>query len=92
MDEPLSARLDAELKISMRREIRTFTTVYRATIVYVTHDQSEALAMADGSLIMKNGKIEQVGTSEEIYLAIHRQSCSNICKGKSAIFVKGKME
>ena len=67
MDEPLSA-LDAELKISMRREIQDIHSQTGATIIYVTHDQSEALAMADRILIMKNGKIEQVGTPEEIYL------------------------
>lgn len=67
MDEPLSA-LDAELKISMRRMIQDVHRMTGATIIYVTHDQSEALAMADRILIMKNGKIEQVGTPEEIYL------------------------
>ena len=67
MDEPLSA-LDAELKIDMRREIQNIHKLTGATILYVTHDQSEALAMADRILIMKNGKIEQVGTPEEIYL------------------------
>ena len=67
MDEPLSA-LDAELKISMRRVIQDVHRMTGATIIYVTHDQSEALAMADRILIMKNGKIEQVGTPEEIYL------------------------
>ena len=67
MDEPLSA-LDAELKISMRRVIQDVHRMTGATVIYVTHDQSEALAMADRILIMKNGKIEQVGTPEEIYL------------------------
>ena len=67
MDEPLSA-LDAELKISMRRVIQDVHRMTGATIIYVTHDQSEALAIADRILIMKNGKIEQVGTPEEIYL------------------------
>lgn len=52
MDEPLSA-LDAELKISMRRVIQDVHRMTGATIIYVTHDQSEALAMADHILIMK---------------------------------------
>ncbi|MBE6071939.1 MAG: ABC transporter ATP-binding protein [Clostridium butyricum] len=67
MDEPLSA-LDAELKISMRKEIQDIHRNTEATIIYVTHDQSEALAMADRIIVMKDGKIEQVGTPNEIYL------------------------
>ena len=67
MDEPLSA-LDAELKISMRKEIQDIHKLTGATIIYVTHDQSEALAMADRIIIMKDGEIEQVGTPKEIYL------------------------
>lgn len=66
MDEPLSA-LDAELKINMRKEIQDIHKLTKATIVYVTHDQSEALAMADRIMIMKDGKIEQIGTPQEIY-------------------------
>lgn len=67
MDEPLSA-LDAELKISMRKEIQDIHRNTEATIIYVTHDQSEALAMADRIIVMKDGKIEQIGTPNEIYL------------------------
>lgn len=66
MDEPLSA-LDAELKISMRKEIQDIHKLTGASIVYVTHDQGEALAMADRIIIMKEGKIEQIGTPDEIY-------------------------
>lgn len=66
MDEPLSA-LDAELKISMRKEIQDIHRMTGASIVYVTHDQSEALAMADRIMIMRQGRIEQIGTPEEIY-------------------------
>lgn len=67
MDEPLSA-LDAELKISMRREIQDIHRMTGATIIYVTHDQSEALAMADRILIMNHGEIEQIGTPQEVYM------------------------
>ncbi len=66
MDEPLSA-LDAELKISMRKEIKDIHNLTKSTIIYVTHDQSEALSMSDRIIIMKDGKIEQVGTPKEIY-------------------------
>lgn len=66
MDEPLSA-LDAELKINMRKEIQDIHRRTGAIIIYVTHDQSEALAMADRILVMRHGDIEQLGTPEEIY-------------------------
>lgn len=67
MDEPLSA-LDAELKINMRKEIQDIHKMTGATILYVTHDQSEALAMADRIIIMKDGEVEQIGTPEGIFL------------------------
>lgn len=87
MDEPLSA-LDAELKISMRKEIQDIHKMTGATIVYVTHDQSEALAMADRIIIMKDGKIEQIGTPKEIYCHPQTEFVStfvskcNLIKGK----------
>ncbi|AUJ24204.1 transporter [Virgibacillus dokdonensis] len=66
MDEPLS-NLDAELRMDMRREIQRLHALTKASIVYVTHDQGEALAMADRIVVMNKGKIEQIGTPEEIY-------------------------
>ncbi|KJF26404.1 ABC transporter ATP-binding protein [Clostridium aceticum] len=87
MDEPLSS-LDAELKVNMRKEIQDIHRMTGTTIVYVTHDQSEALAMADRVIIMKDGKIEQIGTPEEIYekpktefAAVFVSKC-NIIKGE----------
>ncbi|NHN34177.1 ABC transporter ATP-binding protein [Paenibacillus sp. S3N08] len=67
MDEPLSS-LDAMLRTDMRREIQSIHRQTRSAIVYVTHDQGEALAMADRIVVMKDGQIEQVGSPEEIYL------------------------
>lgn len=66
MDEPLSS-LDAKLRIELRNEIQTIHRQLRTSIVYVTHDQSEALAMADKIVVMKDGRIEQIGTPEDIY-------------------------
>lgn len=66
MDEPLSS-LDAELRMEMRREIQSLHRLTGATIVYVTHDQEEALAMADRIVVMNSGQIQQVGTPREIY-------------------------
>lgn len=66
MDEPLSS-LDAKLRIELRNEIQLIHRQFKTSIVYVTHDQSEALAMADKIVVMKDGFIEQVGTPKEIY-------------------------
>ncbi len=66
MDEPLSA-LDVELRMEMRKEIQNIHRKTEASIVYVTHDQGEALAMADKIVVMNNGTIEQVASPEIIY-------------------------
>lgn len=66
MDEPLS-NLDAELKIEMRREISNLHKRVGGTVLYVTHDQSEALGMADKIVIMSQGEIQQIGTPREIF-------------------------
>lgn len=67
-DEPLS-NLDAELRIKMRVEITKLHRQLKSTIIYVTHDQVEALTMADRIVVLRNGKIEQVGTPHELYFA-----------------------
>jgi iron(III) transport system ATP-binding protein len=66
LDEPLS-NLDANLREEMRFEIRRLHDEYRYTTVYVTHDQSEAMTTADLIAVMNSGKIDQLGTPEEIY-------------------------
>src|SRR5436305_12899162 len=66
LDEPLS-NLDANLRAEMRFEIRRLHDEYRYTTVYVTHDQAEALTTADLIAVMNAGKIEQLGTPQDIY-------------------------
>jgi iron(III) transport system ATP-binding protein len=66
LDEPLS-NLDANLREEMRFEIRRLHDRYRYTTVYVTHDQSEAMTTADRIAVMNLGRIEQLGTPQEIY-------------------------
>jgi iron(III) transport system ATP-binding protein len=66
LDEPLS-NLDAQLRVEMRREIRRIVKENGLTGIYVTHDQEEALAMADRMAVLSWGKIGQVGTPEEVY-------------------------
>ncbi|MGO8655621.1 ABC transporter ATP-binding protein, partial [Rhizobium ruizarguesonis] len=65
-DEPLS-NLDASLRVEMRLEIAKLPNRMKATTVYVTHDQHEAMAMADKIAVMNHGVIEQFGTPQEIY-------------------------
>jgi sn-glycerol 3-phosphate transport system ATP-binding protein len=66
MDEPLS-NLDAQLRGEMRREIRALQRRLGITMVYVTHDQTEAMTMADRVVLLRNGRIEQVGSPDELY-------------------------
>ncbi|MEO1843857.1 MAG: ABC transporter ATP-binding protein [Roseibacillus sp.] len=66
LDEPLS-NLDAQLRLEMRSEIRRIVKENDLTGVYVTHDQAEALSMADRMAVMDNGHVEQIGTPQEIY-------------------------
>ncbi len=66
MDEPLS-NLDAQLRQEMRREIRALQQKLGITMVYVTHDQTEAMTMADQVILLRNGRIEQDGPPEALY-------------------------
>jgi sn-glycerol 3-phosphate transport system ATP-binding protein len=66
MDEPLS-NLDAQLRHGMRVEIRALQQRLGMTVVYVTHDQVEAMSMADRVILMRQGRIEQEGSPEELY-------------------------
>ncbi len=66
MDEPLS-NLDAKLRGEMRTEIRELQKKLNLTVLYVTHDQTEAMTMADQVVLLRNGKIEQMGTPRELY-------------------------
>jgi iron(III) transport system ATP-binding protein len=68
LDEPLSA-LDARVRARLRGEIRSLQQRLGVTTILVTHDQEEALSMADRIVVMKDGAIEQIGTPAEIYLA-----------------------
>ncbi len=65
-DEPLS-NLDAELRVSMRSELRELHARLGATMVYVTHDQVEAMTMADRIVVLRDGRVEQVGAPRELY-------------------------
>ncbi|PBB36155.1 sn-glycerol-3-phosphate ABC transporter ATP-binding protein UgpC [Mesorhizobium sp. M1A.F.Ca.IN.020.06.1.1] len=65
-DEPLS-NLDAKLRTQMRTEIKKLHAKVKSTVIYVTHDQVEAMTLADRIVIMRDGNIEQVGTPDEVF-------------------------
>src|SRR5205809_5039352 len=65
-DEPLS-NLDAKLRVQMRTEIKRVHQLVKTTTVYVTHDQVEAMTLADRVVVMNGGKIEQIGTPNDLY-------------------------
>ncbi|HUK42005.1 MAG TPA: ABC transporter ATP-binding protein [Candidatus Acidoferrales bacterium] len=66
LDEPLS-NLDAQLREEMRRELKALQQRLKINVLFVTHDQMEALSLSDRIAIMKSGKLEQIGTPEEVY-------------------------
>ena len=66
MDEPLS-NLDAKLRLEMRAEIRRIHALVGSTTIYVTHDQDEALSLADRIVVLRDGVVRQVGTPAELY-------------------------
>jgi iron(III) transport system ATP-binding protein len=89
LDEPLS-NLDAKLRLELREEIRRIHRALRVTTIYVTHDQQEALALADRIAVMREGHVEQVGTPRELY----RSPASEFVKDflGAANFVEGQVK
>lgn len=73
MDEPLS-NLDAKLRVAMRAEIAKLHRRLNTTTIYVTHDQTEAMTMADRIVIMKDGFVQQIGSPKEVYDTPDRKS------------------
>ncbi|WP_202081058.1 ABC transporter ATP-binding protein [Caldalkalibacillus salinus] len=91
MDEPLS-NLDAKLRVQMRAEITKLHKRLETTIIYVTHDQIEAMTMADRIVIMKDGVIQQVGTPKEVYDAPDNIFVGGFIGSPAMNFVHGKLD
>ncbi len=89
-DEPLS-NLDAELRLSMRVEIAKLHREIGATTVFVTHDQVEAMTLADQIVVMNQGRIEQIGTPEEIYRKPANQFVAGFIGSPRMNFIPGKL-
>lgn len=87
-DEPLS-NLDAKLRVSMRTEIRRIQQEVGITAIYVTHDQSEAMALSDKIIVMSKGVVAQMGTPKEIYYNPANEFVADFIG--EANFLKGKM-
>ncbi len=90
-DEPLS-NLDAKLRNSMRHEIKRLHEKHRKTTVYVTHDQVEAMTLADKVVILRDGEIEQVGTPYEVYHKPVSQFVASFIGTPSMNMVSGKLQ
>src|SRR3546814_11880300 len=83
LDEPLS-NLDAKLRVQMRTEIKRVHQKVPVTTVYVTHDQIEAMTLADRVVVMNNGHIEQVGTPNDLRSEERRvgKECVSTCRSR----------
>lgn len=88
MDEPLS-NLDAKLRLQMRAEITKLHKALKATVIYVTHDQTEAMTMGTRLVVMKDGKIQQVGTPKQIYTQPANLFVASFIGAPGMNFIKG---
>ncbi|TJV15512.1 MAG: sn-glycerol-3-phosphate ABC transporter ATP-binding protein UgpC, partial [Mesorhizobium sp.] len=90
-DEPLS-NLDAQLRVAMRVEIKELHQRLGTTIVYVTHDQIEAMTMADKIVVMKDGKVEQIGAPLDLYDNPGNVFVAGFIGSPAMNFIKGKID
>src|SRR6478736_4025308 len=90
-DEPLS-NLDAKLRVAMRTEIKELHQRLKTTTVYVTHDQIEAMTMADKIVVMHEGIVEQIGTPLELYDRPDNQFVAGFIGSPAMNFLKGKVK
>ena len=89
-DEPLS-NLDAKLRVQMRAEISKLHTRLEATMIYVTHDQTEAMTMGDRIVVMKDGKIQQIDAPLRLYNDPVNQFVAGFIGSPSMNFINGKL-
>lgn len=91
MDEPLS-NLDAKLRVTMRSEISKLHHRLQTTTIYVTHDQTEAMTMATRLVVMKDGRIQQIGTPKEVYDKPENVFVGGFIGSPATNFFTGKVE
>ena len=90
-DEPLS-NLDAKLRVQMRTEIKRVHQKVRTTTVYVTHDQVEAMTLADRVVVMNRGKIEQIGAPNDLYHAPRTRFVAGFIGSPAMNFIPCRLE
>jgi multiple sugar transport system ATP-binding protein len=90
MDEPLS-NLDAALRISMRAEIKQLHQAMQTTFVYVTHDQAEALTLADRIVVMRSGVVQQIGSPDAIYEQPRNMFVASFLGNPPINFLEGRL-
>jgi multiple sugar transport system ATP-binding protein len=90
MDEPLS-NLDAALRISMRAEIKQLHQAMQTTFVYVTHDQAEALTLADRIVVMRGGVVQQIGSPDAIYEQPRNMFVASFLGNPPINFLEGRL-
>ena len=90
-DEPLS-NLDAKLRVEMRRELKQLHQRLAATMIYVTHDQVEALTLGDRVVVMNRGTIQQVGPPQELYRRPNNQFVAGFLGSPSMNFLPARVE
>jgi multiple sugar transport system ATP-binding protein len=91
MDEPLS-NLDAALRVSTRAEIKALHQSMRTTFVYVTHDQAEALTLADRIVVMRDGIVQQTGTPDDIYERPHNTFVASFLGNPPINYLAGALD
>lgn len=91
MDEPLS-NLDAKLRVSMRTDLKKVHEKLGSTTIFVTHDQSEAMSLADRIVVMNMGVIEQIGTPNQIYHDCETMFVANFIGSPPTNFIEVTVE
>ncbi|MGI4842996.1 MAG: ABC transporter ATP-binding protein [Janthinobacterium lividum] len=90
-DEPLS-NLDAKLRAELRRELKLLHAALGSTMIYVTHDQAEAMTLATRIVVMEGGRIQQIGTPSEVYERPANRFVAGFLGAPSMNFVDGRLE
>ena len=90
-DEPLS-NLDAKLRVDMRTQIKRLHLTFKTTSVYVTHDQVEAMTLADRIVILRSGVIEQIGTPSDLYGSPRNMFVAGFIGSPAMNFLKARLE
>lgn len=90
-DEPLS-NLDAQLRLQLRRELKRLHGQLQTTMIYVTHDQTEALSLGDRIVVLRDGRLQQIGTPDEVYERPTNRFVAEFVGSPPMNFFEGRLE